>query len=51
MTLMGTKPPKETKCSYLTSEEDYWRTTSYPKCSCQMKYCNKYNGYCPIRDD
>jgi len=43
--------PIENKCKYQTTEEDHWRTTSYPKCTCEMKYCNEYKGYCPIRDD
>jgi hypothetical protein len=38
-------------CPYLTTEEDHWQTTSYPKCSCGCRHCNEYNGYCPIKDD
>ncbi len=43
--------PIEDKCKYQTSEEDYWQTTIYPKCTCKMQHCDKYKGYCPIRDD
>lgn len=50
MIYIGSKP-KQNKCKYQTSEEDHYRTTIYPKCNCNMKYCNEYNGYCPIRDD
>ena len=42
---------KNEKCPWLGSEEDHWRTTIYPVCTCLMKYCKIYNGYCPIRDD
>ena len=42
---------ESSKCEYLNSEEDYYRTTSYPVCTCKMKYCNKCIEYCPVRDD
>ena len=38
------------KCPYLTSKEDYYKTTIYPHCSCNGKYCSEFNGYCPVRD-
>lgn len=41
---------RKSKCPYLTSEEDHHKTTIYPKCSCGRKYCDKYKGYCPVRD-
>jgi hypothetical protein len=37
-------------CKYLIDEEDYWQTTIYKKCSCNMRWCSDYKGYCPIRD-
>ena len=41
---------KNDKCPYLTSEEDHWRTTAYPACSCSYAHCSEYKGYCPVRD-
>lgn len=38
------------RCPYLTSEEDHWQTTIYPKCSCGYRYYSEYGGYCPVRD-
>lgn len=43
--------PREETCPYLSSEEDHWRTTSYPVCTCNMKQCEDYPYFCPIRDD
>lgn len=39
------------KYPYQGSEEDHWRTTIYPICTCDMKFCKNWAGYCPIRDD
>lgn len=40
------------ECPYLISEEDHWCTTSYPRCTCNMKHCKDYpKCYCPVRDD
>lgn len=46
----GNSPSNNNKCPYLTSEEDYWQTTIYPKCTCNCSHCNEYSGYCPVRD-
>lgn len=37
-------------CPYLTTQEDYYKTTIYPACGCQYEYCDNFHGYCPIRD-
>lgn len=47
---IGCKPQPPDKCRYLDSEEDHYKTTIYPICTCKMKYCNEYHGYCPVRD-
>ena len=39
------------KCPFQGSEEDHWRTTSYPICTCNGKFCKFWAGYCPVRDD
>lgn len=39
------------KCPYQGIEEDHWRTTSYPICTCYGKFCKYWAGYCPVRDD
>lgn len=43
--------PRPSKCPYLTSREDYHKTTIFPACTCGRSYCNSYHGYCPVRDD
>lgn len=50
-TYIGCKPRPPAKCPYQGTAEDRWKTTIYPKCTCSMKRCNEYNGYCPIRDN
>lgn len=47
--LMGCRPTQN-KCPYQSSEEDHWRTTIYPICTCKFEHCAEYEGYCPVRD-
>lgn len=48
-TYIGKHPSRV--CEYLESQESHDRTTIYPHCTCGMKKCKEFEGYCPIRDD
>lgn len=45
-----TRKDTDPRCPYLTSGEDYHKTTIFPKCGCNCQHCSEYSGYCPVRD-
>lgn len=45
-----TRKDTDSRCPYLTSGEDYHKTTIFPKCGCNCQHCSEYSGYCPVRD-